>query len=59
MLRTDYGNKRDYRKIDVFRHGVYVCSTTWAKSCKEAKHYWLHKNPLIDSKTVTARYSKG
>ena len=58
MLRTDYGNKRDYRKIDLYRHGVYVCSTTWAKTCKEAKYYWLNKHPLIDSKTVTARFAK-
>lgn len=57
MLRPDYGNKRDYRKIDIFHHGVYLCSTTWAKTCKEAKDHWLDKNPLIDPKTIVARYS--
>lgn len=36
-----YGDKRDYRKIDIAVRiaGVwtYKCSTTWAKDLKEAK----------------------
>lgn len=32
-----YGNKRDYPKINIYRRGAgYVCSTTWAGSCREA-----------------------
>ena len=33
----NYGDKRDYRKIDLFYDGFYLCSTTWARTCKEAK----------------------
>ena len=36
-MRKDYGNKRDYRKIDCYRWGVYQFSTTWARDCKEAR----------------------
>lgn len=37
-----YGNKRDYPKIDMSVRGDngewrYAASTTWAKTCKEAK----------------------
>lgn len=36
-----YGDKRDYRKIDLYRKCAagwdYVASTTWARSCKEAR----------------------
>ena len=31
-----YGNKRNYRKIDIYVFGVYRFSTTWAKTLKEA-----------------------
>lgn len=36
-----YGNKRDYPKIDIYDkdsngQAVYIASTTWAKTCKEA-----------------------
>ena len=32
-----YGNKRDFRKIDIFLDGQYKFSTTWAKSLRLAK----------------------
>ena len=33
-----YGTFRDYPKIDIYRrdNGEYVCSTNWAKTCKQA-----------------------
>lgn len=37
-----YGDKRDYRKIDIYRKGTkvtppkYIASTTWSKTCREA-----------------------
>jgi hypothetical protein len=37
-----YGDKRDYRKIDIYKRDAltgryaYICSTTWARSCREA-----------------------
>lgn len=51
-----YGDKRDYRKIDIFVDGKYVASTTWAKNCKEAKAQYVKttgKNP----KSVKARFA--
>jgi hypothetical protein len=41
-MKMAYGDKRDYRKIDIFlrRPGCvldYVGSTTWAKNCREAR----------------------
>lgn len=44
-----YGDKRDYRKIDIYvardGHYKYVASTTWAKTLKEAKaRYWANMN---------------
>jgi len=33
-----YGTFRDYPKIDIYRRdtGAYVCSTNWARTCREA-----------------------
>lgn len=33
-----YGYYRDYPTINIYRRdtGEYVCSTTWAKTCREA-----------------------
>lgn len=33
-----YGTFNDYPKIDIFCRatGAYLCSTTWARTCKEA-----------------------
>jgi hypothetical protein len=41
MTRTmEYGDKRDYSKIDLYVDHTYVCSTTWSRTCKEAvQHY--------------------
>lgn len=44
-----YGDKRDYRKIDIYLRmapgWAYGCSTTWARTCKEAKQRFLDANP--------------
>ena len=32
MKPRQYGDKRDYPKIDIYVSGQYVCSTTWAKA---------------------------
>lgn len=68
--RNPYGDRRDYRKIDIFVGGNYVASTTWAKSPKEAiRHYKgevattsAEKGPHIADRSgahgkVTARYA--
>ena len=40
-MKQQYGDKRDYPKIDIYFNGDYICSTTWARTLKEAvKHYF-------------------
>jgi len=51
-----YGDKRDYPKIDIYAQGIYQCSTTWAKSCKEARE--RYKSPTGGTAKITAHYSK-
>lgn len=53
-----YGNKRDYRKIDIYVNGSYVCSTTWAKSCREAVAKYIEQHPEHDEAMVKARYAQ-
>lgn len=54
-MRMDYGDKRDYPKIDIYYMGQYQASTTWAKTCKEAIESWKAKNGIPASNNVTAR----
>lgn len=66
----NYGDKRDYRKIDLFYNELYICSTTWAKTCKEAKavlvgskdNYGNKKTVQlfgeVDSSKLVAHFSK-
>lgn len=50
-----YGTYRDYPKIDIFRKsdGQYMCSTNWARNCKEA--LWQYAD--TDAHKFTARYA--
>jgi len=52
-----YGDKRDFPKIDIFIDGVYDSSTTWAKSCKEAKEQFLLKYPNYTSEQVRCEFA--
>ena len=36
-----YGDKRDYPKIDIYVSGEYTCTTTWARTLKEAKERYV------------------
>lgn len=45
-MSTTYGNRRDYRKIDLYVRRIgettwrYAVSTTWVRTCREAvAHY--------------------
>jgi hypothetical protein len=42
-----YGDKRDYKKINFYdkKTGKYLCSTTWARTCKEAMEHYIHNDP--------------
>jgi hypothetical protein len=53
-----HGDKRDYPKIEIFVGGKYRATTTWAKSCKEAKEKFLEKNPDISPSEVKCEYKK-
>ena len=58
-LKTSaYGDKRDYPKIEIFVGGEYRATTSWAKSCKEAKEKFLEKNPTISPSEVKCEYKK-
>ncbi len=50
-----YGDNRDYPKIDCFVNNVYYGTTTWSKSCKEARER-LAFDLKISIKSVTAFY---
>ena len=53
-----YGTKRDYKKIDINLKNVgYVCSTTWASSCKEAKAKYSALYPNVKESDIKANFS--
>jgi hypothetical protein len=57
MTQKEHGKKRDNKKIDIYVDGKYICTTTWARTCKEAVEHFgrAYKHMLIDGK-VTAHY---
>lgn len=64
----NYGDKRDYPKINIFvRHHngkesyfAYAASTTWAKTCKEAKErYYQAKYPAVGRCDILCRFERG
>lgn len=48
-----YGEKRDYRKIDIYHKTptglIYLGSTTWAPTCKEAVWRYHIKHDVPES----------
>lgn len=53
-----YGDKRDYPKIEIYWRGDYKASTSWAKTCKEAKSRFLMAHTNLDPKDVKCRFAK-
>lgn len=53
-----YGDKRDYPKIHLFRDGIYVATTTWAKNTREAvaKFWNSPANAKYAGYKITAQY---
>ena len=49
--------KNDYPKIDIYVNNTYYCSTTWAKTCKEAIQ--IYKNCHNNIGKISAHFSKG
>ncbi len=58
MLRADYGDKRDYPKIDIYWRGDYKASTTWAKTCREAKERFLMQHTNLVANEVRCYFDK-
>lgn len=56
-MRQNYGEKRDYRKIDIYWRKLYKASTTWAESCKEAKEAFLIKHNNLNQNEVKAFFA--
>ena len=56
-----YGEKRDYHKIDIYQRMatglIYVCSTTWAPTCKEAVWRYHIKHGVPESR-LRANFSE-
>lgn len=54
-----YGDKRDYRKIDLYlKDGPYICSTTWAKTCKEAVQRYKESRAGLSEETLNRVYAR-
>ena len=51
-----YGDKRDYSKIDIFYNGQYQGSTTWSKTCREAKQRFFYKYPTLDFSKIKCSF---
>ena len=65
---STYGDKRDYPKIHILtahngpdgRYFAYHSSTTWARTCKEAKQkFYEAKYPAIPLADIKCRFAKG
>ena len=60
-MTLKYGDKRDYRKIDIFVKNVnsgffdYVCNTTWSKTLKQAKEIYCKKTNT-EEKNVSCKF---
>jgi hypothetical protein len=46
------------RKIEIFVNGVYMCTTTQSKTCREAREKFLRANPQYASARVQAFFEK-
>jgi molecular chaperone GrpE (heat shock protein) len=52
----EYGDKRDYPKIEIFVDGDYKATTTWAKNLAEAKEHYLMENKDLTPNQVKVHY---
>lgn len=57
-LPLDYGQKRDYPKIDLYVDGVYYGSTNWARTLETAIHALLSKAVMTAKTRIMAEYAK-
>ena len=52
--RAAYGDRRDYPKIELYYKGLYYGTTTWSKTCREAREKCIAENPHLDPSRVKA-----
>ena len=52
--RAAYGDSRDYPKIELVYAGKYVGTTTWSKTCREAREKYIERHPHLDPSKVKA-----
>ena len=58
-MRLEYGDKRDYKKIDIYVDGVYKCSTTWSRTCTDAIARYYDRHPELTAQNkVVAHFAK-
>ena len=57
-VSSQYGDKRDYAKIDIYWRGTYKASTTWAKTCREAKERFLMIHTTLIPSEIKCRFAK-
>jgi hypothetical protein len=61
LSQIGYGNRRDYRKIDLYTMSPstgewqYVASTTWSRTCREAAAHFKRLHP---EQTVKAHFAR-
>jgi len=58
-MRSTYGQKRNYRKIDLFLHGEYICTTTWARTLTEAREAFLQDRQGQEGRLIAHFSTKG
>jgi len=52
--RKKYNDQTGHYKIDIFNNGIYVCSTAWSKTCKEAVTRYRDKWEIGPTEKITA-----
>ena len=57
LWRLNIMTKTNYKKIDIYFMGSYVASTTWRKTCKEAKKSYAEKQGISED-FIKAVFSK-
>lgn len=58
----DYGDKRDYPEIQIFHRAggrwSYVCTTTWSRTCRQAKERFLAWHGNLKPDHVKAAFKR-
>jgi hypothetical protein len=52
------GEKQDYPKIDLYYDGHYKATTTWSRTCAEAKEHFHKAHPSYALSKIVARFQR-